>query len=48
MEVKTAKENKKHNNYHLGLIVKELDGARITKLEIIKEETSEEKVEENN
>lgn len=29
-------------------IVKELDGARITKLEIIKEETSEEKVEENN
>jgi len=29
-------------------IVKELDGARITKLEILKEEPSEEKVEENN
>ena len=33
---------------NLTFIVKELDGARITKLEIIKEETSEEKVEENN
>ncbi len=34
--------------HNLTFIVKELDGARITKLEILKEEPSEEKVEENN
>jgi magnesium and cobalt transporter len=33
---------------NLTFIVKEVDGARITKLEIIKEEICEEKVEENN
>ncbi len=36
----------KFNNFTF--IVKELDGARITKLEILKEEPTEEKVEENN
>ncbi len=34
--------------HDLTFIVKELDGARITKLEILKDEPSEEKVEENN